>query len=1204
MKRILSEPWNIRLFVIILAATCWLSKNIAKADQIVVPNSSANSQTPNAGEGIFNETIRYQAVYGSSQFPPYPIVISAIQWRPDSYQGGPVTNVTITNIQINLSTTTNSADHLSLVFAQNSGLDNTLVFNGTLVLSTASTTQVNGTKVFDINLPLQTPFVYDPSKGNLLLDVRNFTGGAPFIYDNDVAESSDSVSRIFTTDGNVNSLTAGAGDSGAGVIQVTYEPPASPPIITLQPTNQTVVVGSNTILSVSAASGTLLKYQWFFKDASHPIIGATNSILSLSNLQTNQAGIYFVQVSNSYAPVISSNATLSVIPLRINIEPADQVTEEGGSTSFQVGVESGAPLSYQWYFNSTNLVAGATNSTLILTNAQLDKAGFYFAQVSNVYGSTNSSSASLNFGLVIPNYAASNQTPDADGSFSTPFREDDVYASSEFPQYPILIKEIRFRPAGAVGGPISTVLSNVQFNLSTTKALPDQLNANFDQNIGPDNTTVFAGTLSLSTAFADLPNGTKAFDLRVQLQTGFVFNPSQGNLYLDFRNFSGSTPSEPNFINNIGGLDGASRMFTSDPNGTSGLRDSGGYVLQIIYGLPTVPPIISSQPTNRSATLGGSSIFTVVAGSAYPVSYQWFFTDTNNAISGATNASLTLTNLQQSQAGIYLVIATNAYGTALSSNALLTVTTDPPSITGQPLNRSGIVGTNFTFSVAAFGSLPLSYQWFYNTNTPIDGATNATLVLTNIQFNQSGKYSVLVSNAYGATNSIYAVLSISYPPVKLFMGTTNIPGGSSFAVPIYMIANGNESALGFSIGFNTQRLAYATADLGKGGGDAGLFVNTSQSSNGKVGITMTLPYGETFAPGTQEVVRITFASGFVTNSPVTTPVNFTNVPIARSVSDFNQVKLATNFINTTVTLGVTDFEGDVNPRVNGDHSLDIFDWSQVGRFVAGLDTISNAAEFQRADCAPTNTSGDGMLKVTDWVQAGRYGALIDPARFVSGPSAPVTPIILTGGPRIVNIAGGIAVKGLNFTVPVILQSQGNENAIGFSAKFDPTLLKFVSVAKGGSAGSATLLVNSNQALQGNIGVLLALQNGNHFTNGTQPEIAKLTFTALDTTTNSAIIFTNSPVLLAISDPGAIELAAVYTNSSLIINQPPALTSSLSDTNVNFTWPTWGTGFILQATGDLTQPWTNVVYTAQTNGSNISITLPLAGQGGYFRLQHP
>ena len=684
----------------------------------------------------------------------------------------------------------------------------------------------------------------------------------------------------------------------------------------------------------------------------------------------------------------------------------------------------------------------------------------------------------------------------------------------------------------------------------------------------------------------------------------FFSDPKKGNLLLDIRNFTGCNAAL--YDNIVGsGSDTVSRAFNADdPNATiASSTDSAGAVIEIGFSPAPLPPIISSQPTIRSVTAGATTTFSVLAGPP-PLTFQWFFTDTNNPIGGATNASLTLSNIQSSQAGIYLVQVSNSYGATLSSNAVLTVTTDPPSITTQPINRSGIVGTNFTFSVSAFGSLPLAYQWFYNTNTLLSGATNSSLVLSNIQFGQSGTYSVVVSNAYGMTNSVYAVLTMSFPPVNVFLGSTNLMGGNSFALPVFLAANGNENALSFSMNFNTQRLTYASVDLGSGAADATLFPSTGQAVNGQLGVTLQLPIGETFVPGTQEVARITFLSTFVTNTPAVTPVNFTNLPTPRAVFDVNGIKLATNFIGGSVTLGVSDFEADVMPRTNGDHSLDIFDWNEVGRFVAGLDTVSNVTEFQRADCAPKSTAGDGQLKVTDWVQAGRYGAAIDLPAVIGGPGVPVAPVTLIGGPRTINIAGGIGVKGLNFTIPVILQSQGNENAVGFSAKFDPTLLKYVSATKGSADGSATLLLNTNQAAAGTVGVLLALQSGNSFTNGTQSEIAKLTFTALNTTTNGNVFFTNGPVLLAISDPTANELPAIYTNSLVTINPPPTLNVGISDTNAVLTWPTWGTGFILQATGDLTQPWTNVVFTAQTNTGNIVISVPLPSQGGFFRLQHP
>ncbi len=67
---------------------------------------------------------------------------------------------------------------------------------------------------------------------------------------------------------------------------------------------------------------------------------------------------------------------------------------------------------------------------------------------------------------------------------------------------------------------------------------------------------------------------------------------------------------------------------------------------------------------------------------------------------------------------------------------------------------------NTSFSVTAGGSLPFSYQWTLNT-TNLPAATNATLLLTNVQFSQAGNYAVLVTNLFGFTNSADAVLTVN-----------------------------------------------------------------------------------------------------------------------------------------------------------------------------------------------------------------------------------------------------------------------------------------------------------------------------------------------------------------------------------------------------------------------------------------------------------
>ncbi len=106
-------------------------------------------------------------------------------------------------------------------------------------------------------------------------------------------------------------------------------------------------------------------------------------------------------------------------------------------------------------------------------------------------------------------------------------------------------------------------------------------------------------------------------------------------------------------------------------------------------------------------------------------------------------------------------------GSSYDHWALDNVTIDagptPPTIMTQPANRTVIVGNNATFTVQAMGSPPLSYQWRFN-GTNLAGATDASLVLANVQFTQAGTYTVQVTNSYGSTNSANALLTVNEVP--------------------------------------------------------------------------------------------------------------------------------------------------------------------------------------------------------------------------------------------------------------------------------------------------------------------------------------------------------------------------------------------------------------------------------------------------------
>ena len=121
-------------------------------------------------------------------------------------------------------------------------------------------------------------------------------------------------------------------------------------------------------------------------------------------------------------------------------------------------------------------------------------------------------------------------------------------------------------------------------------------------------------------------------------------------------------------------------------------------------------------------------------GSAMTLSFQWQFDSTN--ISGATNATLTLADVQTNDSGTYSVTVTDLAGSAVSSNAVLVVG-NPPSVSVQPQSQEVVQGSNVTFTVSASGTAPLSLQWFRN-GAALAGATNSALGLTNVQSGECG----------------------------------------------------------------------------------------------------------------------------------------------------------------------------------------------------------------------------------------------------------------------------------------------------------------------------------------------------------------------------------------------------------------------------------------------------------------------------------
>jgi hypothetical protein len=137
-----------------------------------------------------------------------------------------------------------------------------------------------------------------------------------------------------------------------------------------------------------------VSYQWTFNGNSVP--NGYGSTLVFSNILLGQAGSYAVAVFNGGGSAFSTSAVVTVLPLPVILQqPASQNVQPGTNFTFSVLATGAGPLSYQWRFNGA-AIPGATGSSLIYSNAQLDThSGYYDVLITDNIGTRTSQAATL-----------------------------------------------------------------------------------------------------------------------------------------------------------------------------------------------------------------------------------------------------------------------------------------------------------------------------------------------------------------------------------------------------------------------------------------------------------------------------------------------------------------------------------------------------------------------------------------------------------------------------------------------------------------------------------------------------------------------------------------------------------------------------------------------------------------------------------------
>jgi len=174
----------------------------------------------------------------------------------------------------------------------------------------------------------------------------------------------------------------------------SFRAPPTPATVRQDPASTTNYAGQPVQFTVLADGTPTLMYQWFKRGAQ--ISGATSSAYSFTCAIADNGADFFAIVTNNYGSATSAVAYLTVsTDVLIDAQPTSITRNAGSKAAFQVVAEGALPLSYKWY-NGANLIQGATDQTLWLSNVQLtDNGSTYSAVVSNPYTSTNSDPATL-----------------------------------------------------------------------------------------------------------------------------------------------------------------------------------------------------------------------------------------------------------------------------------------------------------------------------------------------------------------------------------------------------------------------------------------------------------------------------------------------------------------------------------------------------------------------------------------------------------------------------------------------------------------------------------------------------------------------------------------------------------------------------------------------------------------------------------------
>lgn len=505
---------------------------------------------------------------------------------------------------------------------------------------------------------------------------------------------------------------AGTTTSATAVIKME-----SPPVVIQDLPSLAIKVGSSASLSLTIKGNPAFSYQWLKNDA--PIPGATKSSLVLKGDPTTTPGIYKLLVTNSFGTFTSSGTEVTVDnPVVISQHPLGATGKTAGGIHSMNVLVTGTLPQFQWQLNGKD-IPGATSPDLVLNPLNWFNNGKYRVIVWNRVSRVVSREATLSVTSA-----------------------------------PVIVTQPASRKAARRGSTTFTVKAQ-----GTGKLLYQWFKGE-DPIVGAKGTSLLISRLDtpsegeyrvkVTNSLGETPSAPAT--LIVEDVPAIVLNPAPGAFETSKEVTFGVTVSgSPTFRyqwqrnkKNLPGQTGETLLIPNAQISDTALyrvvvtNDVGSATSREAKATVMLPPSIVTQPVPVTQYQGFNATFTIKAAGTGPLTYRW--KKDGNIIKTTTTPTLSLTNLQLTQAGSYSVEVANAVKTIQSNAVPLDVQVVPAPVitnhvprTGQAKDKIAVIGNNLRFAKSAtLNGTPVGFVVTTNNDVVVTSPTNATSGLVRI----------------------------------------------------------------------------------------------------------------------------------------------------------------------------------------------------------------------------------------------------------------------------------------------------------------------------------------------------------------------------------------------------------------------------------------------------------------------------------------